>query len=219
MSQFDKKELTGTHLSLICLNRQAVSQIQLEQLWQAICAEPDERCWEYLPYDGFKSIEDLKCALEHLFNFSESIHYLVEVDRKIIGWVALLDLRIQSRVIEIGNVYFSQLLKNSTGSTEVIYLLLKSCFDQGFRRVEWKCDELNEPSKRAALRYGFQFEGVFRQDRINKGRNRNTAWFSLLDEEWPNLERAYQAWLAKENFDEQLQQKLRLQDFIKLHSG
>lgn len=219
LTQFDTIDFTGTHLNLICLNRQAVSQTQLEHLWDAICSEPDERCWTYLPYEEFSSIDDLKYALDHLFDFSESIHYLVEIDCKINGWISLLNIRIQSRVIEIGNIYFSQLLKNTTASTEVIYLLLKSCFEQGFRRVEWKCDELNEPSKRAALRYGFQFEGVFRQDRITKGRNRNTAWFSMLDEEWPNLECAYQAWLAQENFDEQLQQKLRLQDFIKLHSG
>ena len=105
-------------------------------------------------------------------------------------------------------------MKQSTASTEVIYLLLKACFEQGFRRVEWKCDDLNLPSKRAALRFGFQHEGTFRQDRIAKGRNRNTAWFSILDQEWPELEKAYLAWLKADNFDQNGQQKLRLCDFL-----
>ena len=103
-------------------------------------------------------------------------------------------------------------MKQSTAATEVIYLLLKTCFEQGFRRVEWKCDDLNQPSKRAALRLGFQYEGTFRQDRIAKGRNRNTAWFSMLDEEWMPLQKAYIAWLKADNFDKEGKQKKRLSD-------
>jgi RimJ/RimL family protein N-acetyltransferase len=165
-------------------------------------------------YAGFESAGELQTALENNFNFKNSIHYLVEVNHAIVGWVGLLNQRSADHVIEIGNVYFSHLMKQSTASTEVIYLLLKTCFEQGFRRVEWKCDDLNLPSKRAALRFGFQHEGIFRQDRIAKGRNRNTAWFSILDQEWPELERAYLAWLKADNFDGNGQQKMRLRDFL-----
>ncbi|EEH68189.1 hypothetical protein HMPREF0023_2294 [Acinetobacter sp. ATCC 27244] len=104
-------------------------------------------------------------------------------------------------------------MKKSKASTETIFLLLQQCFKHGFRRVEWKCDDCNAPSKAAALRFGFQFEGLFRQDRIVKGRNRNTAWFSIIDEEWPDLEKIYQQWLSPDNFDEQGFQKRRLTDF------
>ena len=117
-------------------------------------------------------------------------------------------------VIEIGNIYFSHQMKQSVASTEVIYLLLNSCFEQGFRRVEWKCDDLNTPSKRAALRFGFQYEGTFRQDRIYKARNRNTAWFSMLDSEWPRVKAAYLAWLTIDNFDPAGQQKIKLAEFM-----
>lgn len=215
--QFKDGDLFGSHVNLLSLKKSAVSQLQLDQLWQATQSESDDRCWTYLPYAGFKTIVDLKLSLDRSFDFPESIHYLIEVKGKIVGWIALLNIRSQSQAVEIGNVYFSHLMKQSTAATEAIYLLLKCCFEQGFRRVEWKCDDLNQPSKRAALRYGFQFEGVFRQDRIAKGRNRNTAWFSMLDEEWLLLDKAYQAWLSIENFDEQAQQKLRLSDFMKLY--
>jgi RimJ/RimL family protein N-acetyltransferase len=115
---------------------------------------------------------------------------------------------------EIGNVYFSHQLKQSRAATETIYLLLRACFSAGYRRIEWKCDDLNEPSKRAALRFGFHYEGLFRQHYIVKGRSRNTAWFSMLDEEWPELDNPYQAWLNADNFDAAGRQKRRLQDFI-----
>lgn len=217
--QFEEEDLFGPHVKLYSLKKSAVSQLQLDQLWQAIQAEPDDRCWTYLPYAGFKTIVDLKSSLYRSFDFPESTHYLIEVKGEIVGWIALLNIRSQIKVVEIGNVYFSHLMKQSTAATEAIYLLLKCCFNQGFRRVEWKCDDLNQSSKRAALRYGFQFEGVCRQDRISKGRNRNTAWFSMLDEDWLFLDNAYQAWLSISNFDEKAQQKLRLGDFIKLYQS
>lgn len=174
--------------------------------------EVDRSCWTYLPYSGFKTVDELQIALESCFGFKGTTHYLIEVNHTIVGWVGLMNQRPMDHAIEIGNVYFSHQMKQSTASTEVIYLLLQACFKQGFRRVEWKCDELNQPSKRAALRFGFQYEGTFRQDRIAKGRNRNTAWFSMLDEEWLSLTTAYQQWLSPENFDTEGKQKKRLSD-------
>lgn len=214
---FKFNDLSGVNVNLRCLNAQPISVFELAQIWQVVNTEPDPRCWTYLPYDAFDSENNLKIKLDQLFGFEGSIHYLIEVGQTIVGWVAFLNVRSQSQVVEIGNVYFSHLMKQSTAATEAIFLLLSESFKRGFRRVEWKCDDLNQPSKRAALRYGFQFEGVFRQDRMTKGRNRNTAWFSMLDEEWLDLEKAYQAWLQKANFDENAQQKLKLSDFMHLY--
>lgn len=217
MSNTLPARLAASQVKLRHLNAVDLTQSDIDQLWQAVQAEPDARCWTYLPYAGFADREALAASLRANFDFEGAVHYLIEVNDRVLGWVALLNPRPQARVIEIGNVYFSSLMKQSTAATATIYLLLQHCFARGDRRVEWKCDELNLPSYRAALRYGFEYEGTFRQDRISKGRNRNTAWFSILDEEWITLQKAYQAWLAVDNFDQQGQQKLRLSDCMELY--
>jgi RimJ/RimL family protein N-acetyltransferase len=117
-------------------------------------------------------------------------------------------------VAEIGNIYWGPDLSRTPGATEAMYLFGKTIFDLGYRRYEWKCNNNNEPSKRAAERFGFTFEGIFRQHMIQKGQNRDTAWFSMLDSEWPALEAAYDAWLDPANFDETGKQKRRLQDMV-----
>lgn len=208
--------LQGQIVSLVPFSLGLLSKTKLEQLWHNIQIEPDERCWTYLPYSGFESAQELQEQLAQQFGFAETLHYFIETQQGVVGWVALLNLRAAQGIVEIGNVYFSHVLKQSTASTEVIFLLLQTCFQHGFRRVEWKCDDLNLPSKRAALRFGFQYEGTFRQDRIAKGRNRNTAWFSMLDEEWLELERGYLTWLHANNFDAIGHQRVRLQDFLVL---
>ncbi len=207
--------LIGQQVSLDLIVPSNIAKVEVEQLWDCINTEPDLRCWTYLPYAGFDGQAHLEAMLSCNFSFVGAAHYLIKLDQQAVGWVALLNPRPTHRVIEIGNVYFSAAMKQSIASTETIFLLLAQCFEQGYRRVEWKCDELNQPSYRAALRYGFQYEGTFRQDRIAKGHNRNTAWFSILDEEWPQLQQAYRAWLKADNFDAQGQQKQRLADFIK----
>ncbi|NHB57539.1 GNAT family N-acetyltransferase [Acinetobacter sp. 194] len=214
---FKTEDLRGRTVKLINIAQGQITASQIEQLWSTVCSEPNEQCWTYLPYDGFASKQDLADALKSQFGFAGSIHYLIEVDSNIVGWVALLNIRPNHRVLEIGNVYFSHSMKQSTAATETIYLLLKESIQQNFRRIEWKCDDFNQPSKQAALRFGFQHEGVFRQDRINKGRNRNTAWFSIVDQEWLQLNLAYEAWLNVDNFDQHGRQKIRLQDFMVLY--
>ena len=206
------ENLYGKSVTLHYLSATTLSEERVKQIWQCVKTEVDRSCWTYLPYSGFKTVDELQIALESCFGFKGTTHYLIEVNHTIVGWVGLMNQRPMDHAIEIGNVYFSHQMKQSTASTEVIYLLLQACFKQGFRRVEWKCDELNQPSKRAALRFGFQYEGTFRQDRIAKGRNRNTAWFSMLDEEWMPLQKAYIAWLKADNFDKEGKQKKRLSD-------
>src|SRR5213078_2932483 len=115
------------------------------------------------------------------------------------------------RVIEVGGIVFSPDLRRKPGATEAMYLMTRHVFeDLGYRRYEWKCNALNAPSRRAAARYGFTFEGIFRQHMIVKGRSRDTAWYAMLDSEWPARKRAFEAWLAPDNFDGDGRQKTSL---------
>ena len=206
-------DISGRYVKLVDVAHGITDQAA-GQLWEAVSTEPDERCWTYLPYSAPQSQQSLKDSLQNLFGFKDSTHFLIEVAGEVQGWVALLNLRLAHGAVEIGNVYFSHKMKQSRAATETIFLLLQQCLNNNFRRVEWKCDDCNEPSKTAALRFGFQYEGLFRQDRIVKGHNRNTAWFSMIDDEWPELKNAYQQWLSPDNFDEHGFQKQKLSDFL-----
>ena len=133
---------------------------------------------------------------------------------QVAGRQTLMRIDAGNGVIEIGNIYWGPLMARKPAATEALFLFAKYVFeDLGYRRFEWKCNNDNLPSKQAALRFGFQFEGVFRQHLIVKGRNRDTAWFAMIDKDWPALRSAYQAWLDPSNFDENGLQKRRLQDF------
>ena len=121
---------------------------------------------------------------------------------KVAGFACLMRMDLPNRVVEIGNLLYTAKLRRSRAGTEAIYLLIRHAIeDLGFRRVEWKCNDHNVSSRHAALRYGFTFEGVFRQHMIIKGHNRDTAWYSLLDHEWPARRESFEQWLAPENFD------------------
>ena len=120
-----------------------------------------------------------------------------------------------NRVIEIGGITFGTPLQRTTGSTEAIFLLARYIFDElGYRRFEWKCNDLNAPSRHAAMRLGFTFEGVFRQHMIVKGRNRDTAWYSMLSSEWPARRAAFETWLAPGNFDTDGRQRASLGELM-----
>jgi RimJ/RimL family protein N-acetyltransferase len=126
--------------------------------------------------------------------------------------LSLLRVQPQAGSIEVGHIHYSPALQQSRAGTEAHYLLGTYVFDQlGYRRYEWKCDALNEPSRRAADRLGFQFEGIFRQADVVKGRNRDTAWYAIIDAEWPGMRAAFQAWLSPDNFDTQGRQRSTLQ--------
>ncbi|MDQ0322399.1 RimJ/RimL family protein N-acetyltransferase [Pararhizobium capsulatum DSM 1112] len=127
------------------------------------------------------------------------------------GRQALMRIDAVHGVIEIGNILWGPAIARTRMATEALYLFASHAFDQlGYRRFEWKCNNLNEPSKRAAQRFGFTSEGIFRQHMVTKGRNRDTAWFSMLDNEWPTLKAGYDRWLQPDNFDENGQQKTKL---------
>ncbi len=134
---------------------------------------------------------------------------------KAVGMASLMRMDEKNRVIEVGNILFTPALQRQPGATEAMYLLMKHVFDDlGYRRYEWKCNDLNAPSKRAARRLGFEFEGVFRQHMFVKGRNRDTAWFAMLDRDWPARKAAFEGWLEASNFDAAGQQKRPLQAFL-----
>jgi RimJ/RimL family protein N-acetyltransferase len=129
-------------------------------------------------------------------------------NNRAIGIASYMRIEPAHRVIEIGGIVFSPDLQRKPGATEAMYLMARHVFeDLGYRRYEWKCDALNAPSRRAALRLGFTFEGIFRQHMIIKRRNRDTAWFSMVDSEWPARKAAFEAWLAPDNFDSHGKQK------------
>lgn len=128
-----------------------------------------------------------------------------------VGYASYMRIEPTHRSIEVGSILFTPALQRTPGATEAMYLMARHVFDDlGYRRYEWKCNALNEPSRRAALRLGFSFEGIFRQHMIIKGRNRDTAWYSMLDSEWPARKRNFEQWLAASNFDLQGRQKKSL---------
>ena len=134
---------------------------------------------------------------------------------KPVGFETLMRIDPANRVIEVGNILYTPALQRTPGATEAQYLLARYVFDElGYRRFEWKCNDLNAPSRRAALRFGFTYEGTFRQHLIVKGRNRDTAWYSMLDGEWPSRRAAFEAWLAPDNFDAGGKQKTSLADLM-----
>jgi RimJ/RimL family protein N-acetyltransferase len=164
----------------------------------------DPRLWDHLPYGPFADVGALR---EHLARqaASDDALFFAVVDAatgRAVGIVSYLRIEPAHGVIEIGHIWFGGPLQRTPAATETVYLLARHAFDElGNRRLEWKCDAANARSRRAAERFGFTFEGVFRQHQIVKGRNRDTAWYAMLDGEWPALRAAFEAWLAPENFD------------------
>ncbi|MBL8581818.1 MAG: GNAT family N-acetyltransferase [Rhizobiaceae bacterium] len=148
---------------------------------------------------------------------SEDPMFFAVIDKasgKVAGRQTLMRIDSPNGVIEIGNIYWGPTVSRRPAATEAQFLFADHVFtDLGYRRYEWKCNNRNEPSKRAAERFGFAFEGIFRQHMIVKGENRDTAWYSIIDSEWPALRRAYQGWLDPANFDSEGNQKRRLEDF------
>ena len=132
---------------------------------------------------------------------------------KAVGHATYMRIEPAQRVIEVGNILYTRALQRTPAATEAMYLMARHAFeDLGYRRYEWKCNAFNAPSRAAAKRLGFTYEGLFRQHMIVKGRNRDTAWFSLLDSEWPHAKAAFEAWLSPDNFDAEGRQKARLED-------
>ena len=182
-----------------------------DDLFAAYCEAPDGRDWTYLPVEQFEDRAAYRAFVAGQARSSDPLHFAILVDGKAVGAAALMRIEPASGVVEVGHIAFSPRLQRTPAGTEALFLLMRRVFDElGYRRLEWKCDSLNEPSRRAALRYGFSYEGLFRQAIVTKGRNRDTAWFSMLDTEWPRLRTSFEAWLSAGNFDAQGAQKRSL---------
>ena len=171
------------------------------------------RIWTYLGYGPFASLEEFTEWVKSREAARDPWFYaFVRRDTgKAVGMGAFMRNDASNGVIEIGHIWMSPALQQTREATEGIFLMMRHCFDDlGVRRLEWKCDSLNAPSRKAADRFGFTFEGIFRQHYIIKGRNRDTAWYAMLDTEWPKARTAFEAWLRDDNFDANGQQKAKL---------
>ncbi len=181
-------------------------------LWQAFAGH--DRVWTYITTDGpFSSEAEFAPFIAKRAAASDPYAYaIIDLADRAVGYLTLLRIEPAMRVIEVGHVLYSPKLQRTPLGTETQYLLARYVFETlGYRRYEWKCDSLNAASRRAALRYGFTFEGIFRHHVItSKGRNRDTAWFSMLEGEWPQRKRNFERWLAPENFDDEGRQKISL---------
>jgi RimJ/RimL family protein N-acetyltransferase len=173
------------------------------QLYDANALDPDGRMWTYLFSGPFAGFEEYRAWLEPR-PASDDPLFFAFVDRardQAVGMGSYLRIEPTHGVIEIGHLAFSPLMQRTPVATEAMYLMMRDAFELGYRRYEWKCDALNAASRRAAERLGFTFEGIFRQAIVYKGRNRDTAWYSIIDREWPALDAAFRAWLDPANFD------------------
>lgn len=172
-------------------------------LFAAFSQDRDSRNWTYLPYGPFATEEDLRCwMLSTCLGDDPCFFSVIDLATgKAVGVASYLRIVPTVGVIEVGHIHFSPLMQGRPISTEAMYLMMRQVFDiWGYRRYEWKCDALNRPSCAAALRLGFMFEGIFRQATLYKQRNRDTAWYSILDREWPTAKAIFENWLQADNF-------------------
>ncbi|MGE8565325.1 MAG: GNAT family N-acetyltransferase [Achromobacter sp.] len=191
-------------------------------LYQAFSQAPDDSDWTYMGVGPFADVAAYRAFAEAAQAGNDPLHHaIIDLETgRAIGTLALMRIDPANGVIEVGFVSFSRQLKRTRIATEAQFLLMRRAFDElGYRRYEWKCDSLNAPSRQAAARLGFQFEGVFRQATIYKGRSRDTAWFSIIDSEWPALRTAYERWLDPANFDEQGRQRQGLSELIAMEKA
>ncbi len=190
-------------------------------LFAANALDTDGRNWTYLPIGPFATFEDYDAWLRTVAPGQDPMFFTI-VDRerdRPVGVASYLRIEPAAGSIEVGHINVSPLAQRTRCATDALYQMMRHAFALGYRRYEWKCDALNEPSRVAATRFGFTYEGLFRQALVYKGRNRDTAWYSIVDHEFPAIDAAYQAWLADANFDAAGQQRRRLADLIAAHRG
>jgi RimJ/RimL family protein N-acetyltransferase len=186
---------------------------QAKALYDATHGPEKDNLWRYMNEGPFAGPAEYEAAFSQKQKSVDPL-FLAIIDNATglpVGQASYLRIEPAHRSIEVGHIIFTPALQRSPGATEAMYLMARHVFNHlGYRRYEWKCNALNQPSRRAALRLGFTFEGIFRQHLIVKGRNRDTAWFSMLDSEWPQLQSNFEQWLAPSNFDAAGRQRLSL---------
>ena len=173
----------------------------IDPLWNLTCGHDD--LWRYMFEGPYADRTAFAATIRDKAQSDDPLFFAIESKavQSAAGWAALMRIEPHHRVIEVGNIVYTPALQRTAGATEAMYLLARYVFeDLNYRRYEWKCDARNEPSRRAAIRLGFIFEGIFRQHMIVKGCNRDTAWYSMLDREWPARRNAFETWLDPSNF-------------------
>jgi RimJ/RimL family protein N-acetyltransferase len=218
---YELKNWTGkdapTHRALqgaYCILEPLTIDDEVKTLYHALGLDNDGSSWTYLPYGPFNNFYDFDSWLRK--TLAEEQKTLLYTIRKVdqpepLGVIGYLNVNPSHGVLEIGHVHFSKPLQKTPAATEAIYLMINHALeDLNYRRCEWKCNSLNQPSIKAALRIGFTFEGTFRQSNVFKNKNRDTSWFSILDHEWPKLAKCIQTWLHHDNFDQSGIQKTAL---------
>lgn len=180
--------------------------------------EGHDQVWDYMPYGPFSSSAQYHRWVRDHADKADPFFYAIRnlETGQWEGVASYLRVDLNMGSIEVGHINYSPALQRTRAATEAMYLMMGWAFDAGYRRYEWKCNALNVPSRRAAERFGFSFEGVFRQAAVVKGRNRDTAWFAAIDADWPALKAAYEAWLTPTNFDAEGRQIERLGDLTAL---
>ncbi|MEM7076321.1 MAG: GNAT family protein [Pseudomonadota bacterium] len=207
------KAMQGVYARLVSLDPLSHAQ----DLFDAYRQDTTGQTWTYNYIGPFNTVSNLKIWMDKASgNDTQPYFAIVNNDTgKAQGIASFMNIRPSHGVIEIGGITLAPALQRTRVSTDAIYLMMHRAMNQlGYRRLEWKCDALNAPSRAAALRFGYSFDGVFRQAAVYKGRNRDAAWYSLLDLDWPRVKRGFTQWLAAENFDESGQQRRRLKDLI-----
>jgi RimJ/RimL family protein N-acetyltransferase len=207
--------LAGRYVRVVPL-----SSVHYADLFAAVCGPDDDGLWTYRPVAKPTSLADLWMHLAGLVDSPVDLTFaLVPLDRESAnrahGIASYMRVDPRTGQVEVAGILLGRTLQRTRAATEAIQLLMRHAFDDlGYRRFEWKCDSLNEPSRRAARRLGFVYEGRFRNHMVTQGRNRDTDWFSVTAEEWPHVSAAHQAWLDPGNFDEAGRQRARLSDFL-----
>lgn len=183
-----------------------------EELWHAFALDTEGKLWTYMPQGPFASTHDYRQWVLQFQHKADPFFYAIieKSSGKAVGVASYLRIDPASASIEVGYITFSPIIQQRPIATEAMYLMMRHAFELGYRRYEWKCNSLNLPSINAAMRLGMTFEGLFRQAAMPKGHNRDTAWFAILDRDWPAARQAFENWLSKDNFDASGQQKTSL---------
>lgn len=201
-----------------CRVEPLVAAVHAQDLYAANTLDREGRNWTYLSVGPFAEFQSYRAWLEQVERSSDPLgHAIIDVATgRAVGVASFMRIDRSNGVMEVGALNYSPLLQRTPAATEAMFLMMVRTFDQlGYRRYEWKCDSLNVASREAAGRLGFTYEGLFRQATVYKGRSRDTAWFSIIDEDWPRLKRAHSEWLSPANFDANGRQIRSLREFIR----
>ncbi|MCR9139994.1 MAG: GNAT family N-acetyltransferase [Alphaproteobacteria bacterium] len=208
----DATGLVGRHCDVVPLKK-----LHASALFEAFGEDREHNLWTYMSYGPFETPAALEDWIEAATQLDDQASYAIveKASGMAVGVASYLRIQPAHGVIEVGGITYSPRLQKTCAGTEAMYLMMKNAFDVlGYRRYEWKCDALNAASCKAAERFGFAYDGLFRQAIVYRGRNRDTAWYSILDRDWPVLKSAFESWLLPGNFDTHGKQKRRLSDVV-----